>query len=126
MVNKTITKSWKELIFAEPLEPPKLTPKEAFEAGKRDDLSGYEAAGRKCARLVYEAAQKNCKIGDVLGKMSKIGETVGRYLKEESTEHHQVWQDWFLDMQSFLDYVLEKETPEIGKEIDEVGLGLKE
>lgn len=113
-------KSWKEMLFGEPLEPPKLTPEEAFEAGKRGDLSGYDAAGRKCARLIYEVAQKNCKVGCVLGKLSKISKNVGRYLKEE-TAHHQVWQDWFLDMDGYLSYVFEKEAPEIQKMIDEVG-----
>lgn len=114
-------KSWKEALFLEPMEPPKLTPEEAFEAGKRGDLTGYDAAGRKCARLLYEAAQRNCKVGYVLGKMSEIGEKVGYYLKKDSTEHHQVWQSWFLDMESYLSYILENEEPETTKAINNVG-----
>lgn len=112
---------WKELIFKEPLEPPKLTLKETFEAGERGDFSGYDAAARKCARLLYDAAQKNCMVGKVLGQIHKINERVSQYLKKGSTEHHQLWQAWFLDLVSFLGYVLEKEEPEINKQIKEVG-----
>lgn len=114
-------KSWKETLNLEPLEPPKLTPDEAFEAGKRGDLSAYDAAARKCARLLYQAAQENCKVGYVLGKMSKVGNEVDRYFRRGSTKHHQLWQSWFLDMDSYLSYVLEKEAPEINKAINDVG-----
>jgi hypothetical protein len=116
-----MSKKWKEILWKEPLEPPKLTPEEVFEAVKKEDFSGYDAAARKCARLLYEAAQKNCKIGYVLGKMSEISEKVSRFFKKGSTQHHQLWQDWFLDMDDFLSYALEKETPEIQKAIDDVG-----
>lgn len=116
-----MVKSWKDRLFSEPLEPPKLTAEEAFEAGKRGEFSGYDAAARKCARLLYEAAQQNCKIGYVLGKMSEIGNRVSRYFRKGSTNHHQVWQSWFLDMDSYLSYVLEKELPQINKAIGDVG-----
>jgi hypothetical protein len=115
-----VTKKWKEILWAEPLEPPKLTPEEAFEAGRKGDLSGYDAAARKCARLLYEAAQQNCIIGYILGLMSKISGEVGRQLQKGSTPYHQIWQSWFLDMNSFLTYALEKETPEIKKAIEDV------
>ena len=43
------------LLSTEGEELPKFTPEEAFEAGKRGDLSGYDLAGRKvaCALLRF-------------------------------------------------------------------------
>lgn len=113
--------TWKDLIFKEPLEPPKLTSKEIFEAGKRGNLSAYDAATRKCARLLYNAAQRNCMVGKVLGQIHKISGKVNRYLKEGSVEHHQLWQEWFLDLNDFLHYVLGKEEPEISEQMKKVG-----
>jgi hypothetical protein len=100
-----MARKWKDILWAEPLEPKKLTPEEA---------------ARKCARLLYEAAQQNCMIGFVLGSMSKISENVGRYLKKDSTPYRQIWQGWFLDLVEFLLYVLEKEAPETRKAIYDI------
>lgn len=38
---------------------PKVTPGEAFEKGKRGDLSGYDAAGRACARAVVKFSERH-------------------------------------------------------------------
>lgn len=38
---------------------PKLTPEEAFQAGKRGDMSGYDAAGRACARAIIKFGERH-------------------------------------------------------------------
>jgi len=38
---------------------PTMTPEEAFEAGKRGNLSGYDAAGRACARAIIKFTERH-------------------------------------------------------------------
>jgi len=56
---------FREYIFKE--DPvPEMTPEEAFKKGMEGDLSGYDAAGRACARAIYKYLNEN---PDVLKKI---------------------------------------------------------
>jgi len=56
---------FREYIFRE--DPvPEMTPEEAFQKGMEGDLSGYDAAGRACARAIYKYLKEN---PDVLKKI---------------------------------------------------------
>ena len=113
-------KSWKEILFAEPLEPRSIDEiQQALKRGENIDID-YDAAARKAARLYIEAAQKNKKIGRILGRLAHISISLNRYLKKGNRD--MIWQDWFLDLLEYLDYVLKKENPEIDEEIDKLGL----
>jgi len=119
--------SWKELIFKEPHEPKHMTVEEAFAEGISAGMgevvgeTNYDIAARKCARLIYQAAQENCMVGLVIGKMHKICDNVGKYLPEDSIAYRSLCQDWFSDMDNFFTYVLVKEVPKIASEVDHLG-----
>ncbi len=52
-------KEFRESLYSDPLEPQRMTPTEAFEAGKRGDLTAYDSASRKIARVILEWAEKD-------------------------------------------------------------------
>ncbi len=54
----TITKEQLRAEIMQEVKVPTLTPKEAFEAGKSGDLSGYNAAGNACCRAIVKFAER--------------------------------------------------------------------
>ena len=66
------------MLYAEPLEPKKLTVEQAFEAGKafvkgnKDAGIDYDAAGRQAARLCYEAAKTNPELNRTLHEIENL------------------------------------------------------
>lgn len=61
---------------------PTMTPEEAFEAGKRGDLSGYDAASRACARAIISFAERHSdrwkRIQDIYSKLEGISDGMKR------------------------------------------------
>jgi len=113
-----------EMLYEEPLEPPKMSAEEAFEAGKKGEMPGYDAAARKVARIYFETAISNCMVAKVLGKLLRLRDQKDRWQRRyglDDDDVHQVWQDCFLHIDDFLSYVMEKEAPEAKEEIRKVG-----
>jgi hypothetical protein len=132
-----LSKKWKEVLYKEPLEVDKekvhqLLFKKLWDQHTEEDKSflaqSYDIAARKAARIYFEAALENCMVGTVLGKIRHINDRmrsdnwIYKPLKED--QRHQIWQDMFLDMLSFLDYVMGKEVPDKDKEIESIGLSM--
>jgi hypothetical protein len=126
---------WKEVLYKEPLEVDKekvhqLLFKKPWDQHTEEDKSflaqSYDVAARKAARIYFEVAQGNCMVGSVLGAIKRLSDRMSsnnwvyKPLKED--QRHQIWQDAFFDLLSFLEYVMEKEASERNKEIDAVGL----
>jgi hypothetical protein len=115
--------SWIDYLYEGLQEPKKMTAEEAYQAGRRGNGSSYNAAAKKAARILYEAAKENRDVAKAISQLCRL-----QHHKEEydwyKNMDHTIWEDMLFNSAEYVEYALKVNFPERSKEFDDVGLSM--